>query len=285
MPHRVGASVWGVAGPTHANTAVTDTDAGPPLAGDAAVSNRVRRGNLRSQDQRPPPSAAVEAVIGAQDATPQRRRTRPEGTRAAPWVLPSPSSVTFGAARRVVSVRVQCMHGYGARDEELVALAKDGEREAFDALFGRYLAMVRGEARRCGLRASEGDVVQESFLRAYLSLPTLDNPAKFASWLRVIAHRVCLTELRSRERTVPLTPEIARRAAAPAQPDDLWHLLASLPPDDREPLHLHYVLGLDTRAAAKAMGITRGAFRMRLYRARKRARALAKEPESRRESP
>jgi len=168
------------------------------------------------------------------------------------------------------------MGRYRARDEQLVELARNGEREAFDALFGRYLAMVRGEARRCGLQVSEGDIVQESFLRAYLSLPALDNPAKFASWLRVIAHRVCLTELRGREPTVPLTLEVARLAAGPSEADELWHLLASLPPDDREPLHLHYVLGLDTKAAAKAMGVTPGAFRMRLHRSRKRARALAR---------
>jgi RNA polymerase sigma factor (sigma-70 family) len=177
------------------------------------------------------------------------------------------------------------MDSYGGRDEQLVDLARSGEREAFDALFGRYLAMVRGEARRHGIRASEGDVVQESFLRAYLSLPTLGDPAKFAAWLRVIAHRVCVAELRSREPTVPLTEDLERRAAGSSEPDGMWHLLLSLRAEDREPLHLHYGLGLDTKAAAKAMGLSPGAFRMRLHRARKRARALARAPQPKGDEP
>jgi RNA polymerase sigma factor (sigma-70 family) len=163
-----------------------------------------------------------------------------------------------------------------ARDEELVTAATAGERRAFDALFGRYLALVRGEARRFGFQTEEGDVVQETFLRAYLHLDELTDPARFASWLRVIARRVCVSEARanSRRREVALgdrehvAPEAGRR-------QELRQLLAQLPSSHRESLHLHYVLGLDTRAGAKALGITPAAFRARLHRARNRARALA----------
>ena len=168
------------------------------------------------------------------------------------------------------------MDSYQVPDERLVGLAREGEREAFDALFARYVALVRGEARRWGLSASEGDVVQETFLRAYLNVGELRDPGKFASWLRAISRRVCMTEVRARERTVPMEGHPAPTASGPTGHGELRQLLSCLGPDDREPLHLHYVLGLDTESAAKAIGLTPGAFRVRLHRARRRARALAR---------
>jgi len=167
------------------------------------------------------------------------------------------------------------MGRYQAGDEQLVELARNGEKQAFDALFDRYLAMVRGEARRWGLATAEGDVVQETFLRAYLNLGELRDLGKFASWLRTISHRVCLSEARSRTREETLGEQFP----APREPTEDFELrqfLTGLPPEDREPLYLHYVLGLDTAAGARALGLTPTAFRVRLHRACKRARALAR---------
>ena len=168
------------------------------------------------------------------------------------------------------------MRARSDQDRELVEAARRGERAAFDALFGGYLALVRGEARRCGLRATVGDAIQETFLRAYMNLAELRDPARFASWLRTIAQRVCATELRHDRRAEAFATQTRYQPAHPdANHTELRELLARLPPCDREPLHLHYVLGLDTAAAAKAMGIRPGAFRVRLHRARERARDLA----------
>lgn len=168
------------------------------------------------------------------------------------------------------------MRARSDQDRELVEAARRGQRAAFDALFARYLALVRGEATRCGLRATVGDAIQETFLRAYMNLAELRDPAQFSSWLRTIAQRVCATELRDGRREEVLATQTRYQAPRPdTNHAELRELLARLPPCDREPLHLHYVLGLDTAAAAKAMDIRPGAFRVRLHRARERARDLA----------
>lgn len=154
--------------------------------------------------------------------------------------------------------------------------ARAGEHAAFDALFGRYAPVVAEEARRHGLHGAVGDIIQETFVRVYQRLWELQDPARFAPWLRSIARRVCLGELRTRTRAQRDTGwEAERRRAAPVDRQALYDVLRRLPLEDREPLRLHYLLDLDTNAAARIMGIGTGTFRVRLHRARARARRLA----------
>lgn len=41
------------------------------------------------------------------------------------------------------------------------------------------------------------DLTQEAFIKAYTNLRMLKNPSKFKSWIRRIAHRLCIDWLRS----------------------------------------------------------------------------------------
>src|SRR6476659_3094055 len=75
-----------------------------------------------------------------------------------------------------------------AREEELVAAARAGNPQAFEALFRRYrdriTTFVRSSVRDDG--RSE-DLVQEIFISAHRSLGSLSNPGAFRSWLYQIA--------------------------------------------------------------------------------------------------
>ena len=75
-------------------------------------------------------------------------------------------------------------------DEVLVVAAMLGDLGAFDLLAGRYrAAVVRQAAGMVGDKDAE-DVVQEALLLAFRSLPSLDEPSRFAPWLRTITrHR------------------------------------------------------------------------------------------------
>lgn len=162
-------------------------------------------------------------------------------------------------------------------DQELIKWVLSGDKLAFNALFDRYLAMVRGEAKQRGLRMAEGDVVQETFLRAYLRLHELADPSRFSGWLRRIAQRVCFDEMRKQHQQTCLLAQLepAESGSDPTS-QELQDVLSLLTPGDREAIHLHYILGLDTAAAAKAVGVQPQAFRVRLHRARERARSIAK---------
>jgi len=87
-------------------------------------------------------------------------------------------------------------------DGELARLARGGDPVAFRLLVERHQPMVRARARQ--LTPDPGDVddiVQESFLQAFLALDRLRDPDRFAGWLSGIVLNVC----RSLHRRAPLT--------------------------------------------------------------------------------
>ena len=76
-------------------------------------------------------------------------------------------------------------------DGDLVRLARDGDPVAFRLLVERHQPMARARARRLGANPSDvDDIVQESFLQAFVALDRLRDPDRFASWLAGIVHNV-----------------------------------------------------------------------------------------------
>jgi RNA polymerase sigma-70 factor (ECF subfamily) len=82
---------------------------------------------------------------------------------------------------------------------DLVAAARDGDRDAFGALVVRYEARARAVALAAGVEpASVEDVAQEAFVAAFGALRTLASPAAFAGWLAGIARHRALSWRRRR---------------------------------------------------------------------------------------
>ena len=72
----------------------------------------------------------------------------------------------------------------GISDGDLVRLARDGDAVAFRLLVERHLPMARARARRlCANPSDVDDIVQESFLQAFLALDRLRDPDRFPGWL------------------------------------------------------------------------------------------------------
>lgn len=90
----------------------------------------------------------------------------------------------------------------------LVAAACRGERDAFDALIQRYQKQVTGIAYRLlGNLDDALEVAQETFVKAYVNLDSLDHQNRFAPWLLRIATNLALNARRSRatrKRLIPL---------------------------------------------------------------------------------
>jgi RNA polymerase sigma-70 factor (ECF subfamily) len=83
-------------------------------------------------------------------------------------------------------------------DAKLVGLARSGDRDAYGELIYRYQRQIYGLA--CvllGDRSEAEDITQEAFLRAWLNLDMLSDPAKFAPWVRRIVFGVSMDWLRA----------------------------------------------------------------------------------------
>jgi RNA polymerase sigma-70 factor (ECF subfamily) len=84
-------------------------------------------------------------------------------------------------------------------DAAAVALARDGDSDAFRALVERHSrAVYRLAYRMTGSAHDAEDVVQETFLKAYRQLPRFESRANFGTWLHRIAVNCSIDLIRAR---------------------------------------------------------------------------------------
>jgi RNA polymerase sigma-70 factor (ECF subfamily) len=156
------------------------------------------------------------------------------------------------------------------------------DQRRHDALFRTHHdAVWRYAVRRVGDAAAE-DVVAETFLIAWRRLDAV--PDHELPWLFGVARKVIANQRRGQRRLANATARLAHEPepsdAEPGEPevpaDAVLAALATLGERDQEALRLVYWDGLSAADAARALGCTAVAMRVRLHRARGRLeRALA----------
>ncbi len=177
-----------------------------------------------------------------------------------------------------------------ADEGTLVAQAKAGSYPAFEELVSRYEKKIY----RLGLNITGNvqdaeDVLQETFLKAFKHLPDFRADSRFYTWIVRIAVNEGLMKLRKRrsDKTVSLDDpmegeegEVVPRDFADWKPNpeqllaqaELERILRdagqALPPTFRTVFLLRDVEGLSTEETAELLGITPGAVKARLFRAR-----------------
>jgi RNA polymerase sigma-70 factor (ECF subfamily) len=188
------------------------------------------------------------------------------------------TDVGAGGHARVVDCRSTRVPGYRAGIDELTELlvaARDGDRVAFAAVIRASQGEVwRLAAHLVGPDAAD-DITQDTFVRAWRSLPGFRAEASARTWLLVIARRACADAIRARTRRRRLAARLLDRAVTTDDPIDdaagahaLAALVAGLDPDRREALVLTQVLGCSYAEAAEVCGVPVGTIRSRVARAR-----------------
>jgi RNA polymerase sigma-70 factor (ECF subfamily) len=85
-------------------------------------------------------------------------------------------------------------------DATAVALAREGDSDAFQALVDRHSrAVYRLAHRMTGNPQDAEDVVQETFLKAYRQLGRFESRANFSTWLHRIAVNCSIDLIRGRK--------------------------------------------------------------------------------------
>src|SRR5438046_10116844 len=80
-----------------------------------------------------------------------------------------------------------------AADEELVALAKNGDTKAFEELVDRYKQKAYHIAFDFARDREEAqDLSQDAFLKAYMNIKKFDSRSGFYTWFYRILVNVCL---------------------------------------------------------------------------------------------
>lgn len=87
--------------------------------------------------------------------------------------------------------------GCSASDDDLAARAREGCRDSFDALVRRFqVRLLRFLQRRVRSDSDAEDLLQETFVRAYLRLQQYNPARPFGTWLFTIAHRLAISHHR-----------------------------------------------------------------------------------------
>ncbi len=171
-----------------------------------------------------------------------------------------------------------------ARWGEWMAAAQQGDRAAYNRLLQSILPHLRAfvGARLRDLSIAE-DVVQNVLLSIHQARHTYRPERPFGPWLRAIARNAGIDAMRARGvRTrveVPLSDveQVASHTpfAAPSQEISpvLARALAELPPAQREAVELLHLHELSSAEAARKLGISAVAVRVRAHRGYKALRA------------
>jgi RNA polymerase sigma factor (sigma-70 family) len=161
-------------------------------------------------------------------------------------------------------------------DDRLVELAAAGHDRAFEAIVERYRRPLQRYLRRLLSDTLAEDVVQATFINAWSSLRTGTEVRELRPWLYRIAHNAAINSLKKVGEAMEEVPESAggfatEPAAELERRDEMQQALtsiAALPSRQRAALLAVAVDGRAHADVAQELGLTDGAVRQLVHRAR-----------------
>jgi RNA polymerase sigma-70 factor (ECF subfamily) len=180
-------------------------------------------------------------------------------------------------------------------EQDLVTAAKSGDEPAFETLFKRYQPRIFALALRyTRVREDAEDIVQQTFLKAFVHLQRFEGKASFCTWLTRIAINEALMLLRrghalrqvalddssedesaTRSLQIPDSgpgPEMSYLQREGAQV--LSAAIDELNPRMRTAIELRELAQLSTQETALRMGLSAAGVKARVFNGRRKLREI-----------
>jgi len=175
-------------------------------------------------------------------------------------------------------------------DASLVQRTLRGETAAYNVLVQRYQRQVHNLIYKMVANAEDtGDLVQDTFLRAYGALASFRQDASFLTWLYKIASNLAIDLMRSRRAKAALSldaelddgrePAATDRAFSPedsavrgAVSDVVRRAIVNLPDRYRRVVIMRHLQGLSIDEIAVDLDLPSGTVKTHLFRAREMLR-------------
>lgn len=163
---------------------------------------------------------------------------------------------------------------------QLVKRSLNGDIESFSELVKKYRQTVHALCyHKIGDFQNAQDLVQETFLKAYLSLSQLRDPDRFSSWLYRIAINNCKMWLRKRsENTLSLKDPDKLQDTSPSIYEGyhkreleikIKEALSRLSENNRLVITLHYLAGRSYNEMAEFLNLPLTTVKSRIHEGRK----------------
>lgn len=176
-------------------------------------------------------------------------------------------------------------------DAELVRQTCAGRNEAYTELVRRWAARITALCHARVRRSHVADdLAQDTLLRGFRALHTLNDPERFGPWLCGIALRICLDWLKAKKNAqIPFSvlgddqqPEeflhdpgdsVARQMERDDERQQLLAEIEALPEEFRKVVLLYYYEDVTYREVADLLGVSTATVNARLTKARALLRA------------
>ncbi len=183
---------------------------------------------------------------------------------------------TFPHAAPLAGLALRCQP-----DSRLVALAREGHERAFEEIVCRYRQPLVAFAAAIVPAHRAEDVVQDALASAHGSLVSSEREISLKPWLYTIVRNRALNDLRDEPAHEPLredfdgVPQPPEVVAQRAELAEVVTRLKGLPPAQRDALLRRELEGRSHDEIAAAIGVTPGAARALIFRARAALRDVA----------
>jgi RNA polymerase sigma factor (sigma-70 family) len=164
-------------------------------------------------------------------------------------------------------------------DASLLRAAREGDPRAYEAIVARYREPLRRSCARITPGRAE-DAVQQALLSAWMALERGAEVRELRPWLYSIARNAAIDQARGiRSEQIELGPEVpggedpAHAEARRREVTEVLEAVAALPERQRRALVDTALHGRATEAVAVDLGLSGGALRQLVHRARTNVRA------------
>lgn len=165
---------------------------------------------------------------------------------------------------------------------ELITRCKAGERTAQELLYKQFASKMLGVCMRYATDKMEAeDMLQNGFIRIFKKLDDYRGDGSFEGWVRRIMVHCSIEYYRKHHKMMQMVdvteignePSVNPAAMANMNIKDLLNIIQQLSPSYKMVFNLYAIDGYSHREIAEIVGITEGASKSQLSR----ARAILKE--------
>lgn len=177
-------------------------------------------------------------------------------------------------------------------DELIVASVQQGSKDDYKEIVERYRErLLRYVIYICKDPELANDIVQNTFIKAYINIQGFNLRRKFSSWIYRIAHNEAINEVKKRGRMINVDiADLNLEDTSFAQITDildegigrkqLMSEVAALPLKYREPLILHYFEGYSYQEISDMLRLPSSTVGVHITRAKQKLRTALSQGEN-----